>query len=334
MTADLPAALRQAAAALLEGMSRKGLAERAAKVSAEYRRGGASAAVIEGQDDATAYVLSRLPATYAAAAWVFAEAARRAPGFAPARLLDAGAGPGGASWAALETWPGLRGVALLDSSRPFLEMAARLGVAGPPALQAAVQLRADLSRPDGAWPRADLVVASYALAEIAPPRQPAAVQALWDVCDGVLALVEPGTPAGFARIVAARQALIAAGADLLAPCPHAGDCPLAGPQAAAFAPPGWCHFSVRLPRSRDHRLAKGAQVPFEDEKFAYLLAARPGLAAGAAPARVLAPPKVAKPGLELALCGPQGLARRMVLKRDKGAYAAHRRLRWGDAAPD
>ena len=321
MSVELPAALRAAIARELEGVSRKGLAERAARTSAAYRAGKGSAGVIRETDDALAYALARLPATYAACARVFEEAAVRTPGFAPRRLLDAGAGPAAASWAALETWPDLAALSWLDASPQFLEIAARLAVDGPGPLRAAERRRGDLTGGGAEWPRADLVACSYALAEIAPDRQAAVVAGLWAACDGLLALVEPGTPAGFARLRTARVALIAAGAEILAPCPHAGPCPLVGED--------WCHFAVRLPRSRDHRIAKGAEVPYEDEPYAYLLAARPGLGE-AAPARVLAPPRGGKPGVDLKLCTPEGLETRFVARRDKAAHAVARRLGWGD----
>lgn len=139
-------------------------------------------------------------------------------------------------------------------------------------------------------------------------------------------LVEPGTPAGYGRILAARSALLDAGAALLAPCPHAAACPLTGQD--------WCHFSVRLPRSHDHRVAKGAVVPFEDERFAYLVVARPSVRVAASDARVLAPPTVTKPGIALKLCSPSGnLATALIGKRKKPAYAAARRMRWGDTVP-
>ena len=324
MSPELPAALRAAIARELEGVSRKDLALRAARTSEAYRSGRTSAAVIRTEEDALAYALARLPATYAACAAVFTEARRLWPDFAPETLLDAGAGPGAASWAAAEAWPDLGGVAWLDASAPFLALAARLADEGPRPLRTPNVRRVDLAA-GGDWPRADLVVASYAVAELTPAAQAKTVAALWTACNGVLALVEPGTPAGFQRILAARQALVAAGADLLAPCPHAQACPLTAPD--------WCHFSVRLPRSRDHRLAKGAEVPFEDEKFAYLLAARPGLAAPSRSARVLAPPRARKAGIAFKLCGPEGLEARTVARRDKPAHAAARRLGWGDAWP-
>ncbi|MDB5467233.1 MAG: methyltransferase [Phenylobacterium sp.] len=325
MRPDLPGPLRGAIDRELEGVSRKDLADRTARTSAAYRAGGTSAAVIREPQDALAYALARMPATYAACASVFAEAARMAPGFAPTRLLDAGAGPGAAGWAASEAWPGLAAAIWLDASPPFLELAARLAQAGPPALQGAERRRADLTAANATWPKADLVVASYALAEIPAERQAQVVAALWAACEGVLALVEPGTPAGYARILAARQALVAAGAALLAPCPHAAACPLTGSD--------WCHFSVRLPRSRDHRLAKGADVPFEDERFAYLVAARPEVTAVARGPRVLAPPRSGKPGIDLKLCGPDGLEQRFVARRDKAAHGIARRLDWGDVWP-
>jgi len=322
MSPDLPAALRAALDLALEGMPRKGLAERAARTSEAYRAGRPSSDVIREADDALAYALTRLPATYAACAAVLAEAARMAPGFAPKSLLDAGSGTAAASWAACEVWPGLEAATWLDASPPFLALAAQLAAGGPPALRSADARRANLTSPDP-WPRADLVVASYALAEIESNRQISLVNELWNACEGVLALVEPGTSAGYARILAARGALIAAGATVLAPCPHAQACPLAGED--------WCHFSVRLPRSRDHRLAKAAEVPFEDERFSYLIAARPGVAAIPPQPRILAPPRVAKPGTALKLCGPNGaVEQRLIPKRDKPAYATARRLGWGD----
>ncbi|MDB5476099.1 MAG: methyltransferase [Phenylobacterium sp.] len=321
---ELPAALRAALARELEGVSRKDLAVRAARTSEAYRAGKGSAGVIQGREDVLAYALARLPATYAACAAVFAEAARMAPGFAPKRLLDAGSGTGAASWAAAQAWPRLASATWLDASAPFLDLAQRLAVAGPAALRAPEVLRGDLTSGRG-WPNTDLVVASYALAEIPAAAQAGVVGALWAGCEGLLALVEPGTPAGFQRILTARQALISAGADLLAPCPHAEACPLASPD--------WCHFAVRLPRSRDHLMMKGAEVPFEDEKFAYLIAARPGVAAAPRSPRVLAPPRASKGGIAFKLCGPEGLEARTVARRDKPAHARARRLGWGDAWP-
>lgn len=322
MSPNLPGPLRAALDRALDGVPRKGLAERAARTSEAYRAGRPSSGIIREAEDALAYALTRLPATYAACATVLTEAARMAPGFAPATLLDAGAGTGAASWAATQVWPRLASLTWLDASPLFLALAAQLAADGPPALQAADASRADITGP-GPWPKCDLVVASYALAEIVPDKQSSTVGELWASSQGVLALIEPGTPSGYARILAARTALIAVGAAILAPCPHEAACPLMGED--------WCHVSIRLPRSRDHRQAKDAVVPFEDERFSYLIAARPGIAAAPWRPRVLAPPRTAKPGIALKLCGLDGqIEQRLVPRRAKPAYAGARRLGWGD----
>jgi ribosomal protein RSM22 (predicted rRNA methylase) len=208
-------------------------------------------------------------------------------------------------------------VRLLDNNPTFLSLAQRLGGGSFPGVQPE---RADLASATPA--SADLVVASYALAELPPDRQAGVVSTLWAATTGLLALVEPGAPAGFERLKTARAALIAERAEILAPCPHERACPMESPD--------WCHFRIRLPRTRDHRLAKGAEVPFEDEPFAYLLAARPGLGQAAA-ARVLGSPRAGKVGVDLRLCTPDGLQLRHVPRRDKAAHALARRLDWGDA---
>lgn len=314
----LPPALQAAIDRELSGASRRDLAQRSATTSEAYRAGRGSAGVIRGRDDALAYALARMPATYAACAAVFDEAARMAPGFAPRSLLDAGCGPGTGSWAAREAWSSLDDIAWLDASTPFLDLAQRL--AGD--ALTATATRADLT--SGGFSKADLVLASYALAEIPTGAQAQVVADLWGATEGVLALVEPGTPAGYARILAARGQLTTTGAAILAPCPHILPCPLVAPD--------WCHFNVRLPRSRDHKLAKGADAPFEDEKFAYLLAVRPSVVAETRTPRVLARPKAGKPGIELKLCTEDGrVEQRFVPRRDKPAHARARRLDWGDA---
>ncbi|TGU34238.1 methyltransferase type 11, partial [bacterium M00.F.Ca.ET.152.01.1.1] len=97
------------------------------------------------------------------------------------------------------------------------------------------------------------------------------------------------------------------GAHVSAPCPHDAPCPL--------KPPDWCHFSRRVARSRLHRLAKEADVPWEDEKYIYLAASRHQAAVRAA--RVIAPPKGGSGKAVLKLCRPTGSAgERLFSKRD------------------
>lgn len=322
MDSSLPPALQAAVNALLEGRPRGPIAERSAKISDCYRGGGRSGAAITSDIDVLAYLLARLPATYAALSAVLSEVRARSE-FQPKTLNDIGAGPGGASWAAIEAWPMLDRVGMIDSSAAFLDMARRLAANSTnKVLAGAAMTLADVTRlPD--LQSSDLVIASYALAELPRATLTDVALTLWKSCTGILILVEPGTPAGYERIVACRTALIADGAKIVAPCPHAAPCPIRSPD--------WCHFSQRLARSRDHMIVKSANVPFEDEKFSYLAVARDQVAVERYDARVLAPPKKDKTGIALKVCANGEISRRKISRRDREAFLKLRDARWGDA---
>jgi len=318
----LPPLLAAALDGMLDGVSRKVLAERAARLSDRYRAGGGSD-TIAAEADALAYACARMPATGAALAAVFEAVAVAMPDFAPQSLLDAGAGPGTASWMALDSWPGLDRITMLDRNPALRALARRLADQGPSALARADILAGDLEQAEGSrtgLPHADMVVASYVLAELPEDRAAALALGLWRAADVVLVLAEPGTPQGFARIRAARTALVADGAYVAAPCTHDVACPLAGDD--------WCHFSQRLPRRRDHMRMKGGTVPFEDERYCYLAVTRTPVVHRAA--RILAPPLAAKPGLTFKLCDGGGLRAQFVPARDRDATRRARRLGWGD----
>ena len=320
---DLPAELRAALDARLQGLSRNDAAERAALISRTYRDGGNSGA-IASEADALAYALARMPATYAAVTASLNALCELRPDFAPASLLDVGAGPGTASWAAAETFASLRSFALLDANAALRALALDL-CRDSTRLKGMIYHRGEArtaALADAA--PADLVVASYMIGEIGDAERSALAERLWAKARDTLLIVEPGTPAGSARVIALREQLITAGAHVAAPCPHDGACPLAAPD--------WCHFTQRLPRLRAHMQLKGAELPFEDEKFSYAALTRtPGARRFA---RVLAQPVVSKVEVTAKLCTAGGLRIAKLPHRDKTTYARARRWRWGDAAMD
>ncbi len=321
MDPALPLPLRTAVEAMTQGRSGRDLGARSAEISRLYRAHAASSRAVTSEDDALAYALTRMPATYAAVGAALEALCERAPDFAPRTLLDVGCGPGTAAWAAAAMFGTLTDIQLLDASRPFLDLARRLCVASEDAaLRGARTTLGDLSVAEA---RADLVTVAYSLTELTRARAVLAAEHLWASCEGVLVIVEPGTPDAWARLMEVRASLIGHGAVVLAPCPHHAPCPL--------SPPDWCHFSQRLPRSRAHIAAKGASAPFEDEKFAYLVLARDPLVAEEPRPRVLAPPVEDKASITLKLCTNAGtLALERVAKRDKAVFKSVRKARWGD----
>jgi len=316
----LPAELRAALDAKLDGLSRNDAARRAALISKTYRDGGTSG-VIETEQDALAYALARMPATYAAIAACLNALCEARPDFAPASLLDVGAGPGTATWAAAAAFVSLREFTLLDSNSA-LQALARSLCGDAPRLEPITYHPASAGAALADAEPADLVVASYAIGEFGEAERDILAERLWRATRDILLVIEPGTPAGYRRIIALRKQLITAGGQVAAPCPHDEACPLHAPD--------WCHFSQRLPRLRAHMQLKGAELPFEDEKFSYVALTRKPVASRRA--RVLAQPVLSKIEVTAKLCTAQGLEIARARRRDRVAYARARRWRWGDAA--
>ena len=144
---------------------------------------------------------------------------------------------------------------------------------------------------------------------------------LWRHATDTIAFVEPGTPAGYRRILEARAAVIEAGGFTVAPCPHDLPCPLPADD--------WCHFAVRLPRSKLHRRAKGVELGYEDEKFSYAVLSREP--AAKAPARIIRQPQVRSGHVHLVTSEPDGIHARTVSRKQGAAYKNARGAAWGDA---
>jgi len=318
----LPAELKAGLDSKLQGFSRTDAARRAQLISNAYRSGGNSG-TIRSEADALAYALARMPATYAAVAASLNALVEIVPDLAPENLLDIGAGPGTASWAAAEAFPSLGAFMLIDANDALRRLALELA-SDTARLRECRYLHGEARASLADAEPADLVIASYLIGELGESDRIALAEAMWAKTRQTLVAIEPGTSAGYQRIIALREQLIASGAYVAAPCPHEKPCPLVAPD--------WCHFSQRLPRSQAHRQLKEAEVPFEDEKFIYIALTRAPVRQHRA--RVLAAPHIGKAEITAKLCTEDGLAATKVPRRDKAGYATARRWRWGDATEE
>ncbi len=327
---DLPARLREALDAAVAAQPLRDLSDRVDRLIERYRSGRVPAEpILASAADALAYAGYRMPATYAAVRAALAQVAIVLPGFAPASQLDLGGGTGAAAWAAADAFPGLvlpglAGITVVDQVPAALSLGQRLAAGGLPATWLPARIDAD------PVPPAELVTISYVLGELAEDAQLDLVRRA-AAAARLLVVVEPGTPAGYRRVLTARDAMLASGLSVIAPCPHQAACPMI---------PGrdWCHFSIRINRSAGHRRLKDAELSYEDEKFAYVAGARsPAPTLSAAPvARILRQPRRARGLVSLYLCTPasgpdQGaLVRQTVSRRQGATYRAARDARWGD----
>ena len=266
-----------------------------------------------------AYAVGRLPATMAATGAALGQLANAMGGWEPSSLLDLGSGVGSSAWAAVSVFPRLSRLTLVEDA-PGMVAAAKAAAA----LSTHRAVRdASWSSGDTVWRTepADLVIAAYVLGEL--DARDDAVEAWWRATTGAILIVEPGTPAGYERILRARAQLVDAGARLVAPCPHRAPCPLRDVDGER-----WCHFGVRIGRSARHRVIKDGTLGSEDEKFSYVAAARFDLDVGRP--RVLREPSKHGGHVRFELCAESGIRSETVSRRDPD-YQLVRKLRWGDA---
>jgi ribosomal protein RSM22 (predicted rRNA methylase) len=306
-----------------------GLAATAETLSSAYRSGSPAeerAGHVHDPRTAAAYAAARMPATFAAIGRALAATAASLPGHSPRRLLDVGTGTGSAAWAAVAVWPSLDSLTLVDREPAAIALGTRLAAGAGGALGTAAWRTEPIASAD--LDASDVVTAAYVLGELDESGRRAAIERMWAATRGVLVLVEPGSRAGYERIIAARSSLIAAGGTVVAPCPGDEPCPLHEPE--------WCHFLARLDRSPLQRRTKGATLSWEDEPYAFVAAARPG-AVGTierAPRVVLGRPRHGAGRVELRVCMADGtIARETISRRDGPAYRASRDLAWGDRVP-
>jgi ribosomal protein RSM22 (predicted rRNA methylase) len=320
---QIPIEMRAALDQCLDGVPRRELAERAERISALYREKAGSILAVRDGMDALAYAITRSPATYGAVRNALNRLAERNPEFQPKTALDLGSGAGAASWAVCDAWPEIGSITQIDCNGPLFALNERLAAhANCEALRGARRVTADVTRAVDA-DAADLVVLSYMLAEMTDAQVQAVLRQAWERCAGAMVVAEPGTPAGYKKILAARRFVLESGGRVLAPCSHQRACPLIAPD--------WCHFVQRVERSRDHRIVKGADLPYEDEKFSYVIGVRAAVYAPPQSERILARPLEDRAAIAVKLCKLDGSAGMVtVLKRDKQGYKRLKKKEWGD----
>lgn len=167
----------------------------------------------------------------------------------------------------------------------------------------------------------DLILLSYVLNELSIDDQRIVLNKAWAATRKGLVILMPGTPAGYQQLMILRELLIGSGAFIAAPCPHHNPCPLKEGD--------WCHFSTRLPRSSHHREIKNVSLPYEDEKYSYLVALRNPTELSTA--RIIRKPLQRSGHVTLDLCTSQGLRRETVSRRDKELYKAATKSTWGNS---
>lgn len=312
----LPETLLNAVEAELQQHDPNAIRNAADALSRSYR-GQAGIAPALSPVARAAYLAVRFPSTFASASIVWAQVAQVLAAAKIETVLDVGAGPGTASLAAADTFP----------SATFSQAERDAGwraIAGHLAKAASIATSFQPAALPHRFPQHDVVVAGYALNELPARDLAGATRDLWDAARKALIVLEPGTPRGFAIAESVRAQILAAGGHAAAPCAHNDLCPMTSAD--------WCHQPVRVARSASHRAAKLGALPFEDEKFSYVIMTREP-PRRIAPARIVRKPIRNAGHVHLDLCTAGTLQRVTVARSDKELYRDARDAVWGDHWP-
>lgn len=312
-----PKELQQALEKLADSYSLSVLSKARKILTHKYRSGSA---LVATNEERISYLLSRMPATYAAIEYCLKILKDAFPLESYQTVLDIGAGPGTVSWAVVETFESIGHIVQLEKDKEFMTIGKKLFSESSRKIQC-TWVHTDMTTlPD--IDEHDLVICSYSLGEIGLEKREIVLEWLWKHARKALLIIEPGSMKGFQTIKEARNQLIANNAHLVAPCPHAFSCPMLDKD--------WCHFSVRLERSIKHRLVKQSTLSYEDEKFSYILFSRSTLAS-ASLGRIVHTPSKHSGHITLDVCTDKGeLEKILISRREKERYKKARKLEWGD----
>ena len=294
---QLPSEIKTAAEETAAGFAHGDIAKAAESISARYRQERADGfRIVTKAAEAAAYAVTRMPATFAAVSSAL-EHTLQCCGADISSAADIGARTGAGAIAVREL---LDGVTTMHCYEREPEMRAL----GRKLAENAEWFELDMI--SGELPRSyDLIMLCYALNELSAADRDKVTSRLWEHTGKLLLIVEPGTPAGHAGIMRARELLIQSGAVIAAPCPTCAPCRLDTDD--------WCHFTARAARSKLHKQLKGGDAPYEDEKFSYIAAVRGDCTP--CERRILRHPQISPGFIDMRVCTADGISDIKVTKK-------------------
>lgn len=313
---DIPEGLKDSINKLLSENKVSNIIENAQTISNRYRKNdGKGKRLLTNELEAVSYVISRMPATYAAVYSVFKQILVNYDEEITS-LLDVGAGTGAGTWAVNEI-ENMSQITCLEREKSMSNIGKKLM---KNTVLDNVQWKSYDILQDEIVEKADIVLTSYMINELPEQEREKAVLKLWQATDKLMVVIEPGTPEGFKNILNIRNLIKEQGGYIVAPCCCNGECPIKEND--------WCAFYARVARSSIHRQAKGGNLGYEDEKFSYIAFSKTPVEITGE--RILRHPQINSGFVKVKLCTADGIQEKTYSKKDGEIYKKIKKLDAGE----
>ncbi len=276
---------------------------------------------LHDRGDIMAYLAMRVPATYAQIMGALTQIQEVMPSFQPKSLLDIGSGPGTATWAAQSIFPSLKHATLVDREKQFLYFGQEIMQKAQIPLATSWE-RSDIRTFSGT--NYDLILVANVLNELSSHDVTELLQYLTARCTGIMVVIEPGTPNGFAIV---QKATMASSLNIIAPYINS---------KVTKSNDYWIHFPERFTRPefqkriRQHMRDDSLSASdWEEAKYSYVAMSKLPIEKSFY-GRCVGKVEKQKGLVKVPLLTENGIETVTVLKRNKQAYNFAKEVRWGD----
>ncbi|CAI9735478.1 17, mitochondrial [Octopus vulgaris] len=286
------------------------------------------------------YMVSRMPANYAAILLCLNEIVKRVPDYIPRNVFDFGSGTGSTIWACNKIWNKNIFEYFAHDVSADMNILCRLllqdGEEQKEMHVSGVYLRQFM--PSQREKLYNLVVCSYSLFEL-ESRQARlkVIHNLWDLTEDFLIVIENGTNSGFQLISEVRDTILKRNSEssdeatVFSPCPHDLPCPMIKENKESKKIP--CNFQVTF--KHFDFVAKNKKIT---ERFCYIILQKGKRkdVLGTNWPRILQSPRKHSKHIHLKTCCPNGEIEHSFLtmkKHGKEAYKCASCCKWGDLLP-
>jgi len=280
--------------------------------------------------DALGYLALRVSSTYSQIYGALESIKELNPNWKPESILDLGSGPGTGIWAAAELFPSLNNAVAIERDKNFINIGQE--ISGSLNNIKVEWQQTDLSK---ALPKLyenfDLVVIANVLNEMDSDGIQKTLNFAKNHCNGIIVIIEPGTPYGYETIIETESLLHSPQSVLIAPYIQ-----------NKFIDSEDVTFIQRIKRpdfqkrvrqvQRKKEIDKSKLLPpsdWEESKYYYLAYSK--FKSELSPTkRLLDKSKQFKPYMEIKALTKDGVKIEQIMKRDKINYKIARKAKWGD----